>query len=285
MLKKSIVILFVYFGFISLNAQIFSEKDIEICNAKFEFAVSKSLSEKPLNEIIVEIGKSFLGTEYVAHTAEKEGEEQLVINFSGLDCTTFLETSLTLARCIKQNKFSFENYQKELTFIRYRDGKIDRYPSRLHYFSDWIYNNVKKGIIKDVTKEIGGEEKVFNINYMSSNPHLYLHLRETPEFIPIIKSQEVEISKRTYYYIPEDKIGGIEEKIQTGDLIALTTNIEGLDIGHVGFAIKMEDGKIHFMHAPLAGSKVQISELSLSDYAKKIKKHTGIIVLRTQENF
>ena len=285
MLKKSIVILFVYFGFISLNAQIFSEKDIEICNAKFEFAVSRSLSEKPLNEIIVEIGKSFLGTEYVAHTAEKEGEEQLVINFSGLDCTTFLETSLTLARCIKQNKFSFENYQTELTFIRYRDGKIDRYPSRLHYFSDWIYNNVKKGIIKDVTKEIGGEEKVFNINYMSSNPHLYLHLRETPEFIPIIKSQEVEISKRTYYYIPKNKINGIEEKIQTGDLISLTTSIEGLDIGHVGFAVKMEDGKIHFMHAPLAGSKVQISELPLSDYAKKIKKHTGIIVLRTQENF
>ncbi|MCJ7553160.1 MAG: DUF1460 domain-containing protein [Ignavibacteriaceae bacterium] len=285
MLKKSIIILFVYFGFISLNAQIFSEKDIEICNAKFEFAVSKSLAEKPLNEIIVEIGKSFLGTEYVAHTAEKEGEEQLVINFSGLDCTTFLETSLTLARCIKQNKFSFEDYQKELTLIRYRDGKIDRYPSRLHYFSDWIYNNVQKGIIKDITKEIGGEEKVFSVNYMSSNPDLYLHLRETPEFIPIIKSQEDEISKRIYNYIPEDMIDGIEDKIQTGDLVALTTNIEGLDIGHVGFAVKMEDGKIHFMHAPLAGSKVQISELPLSDYAKKIKKHTGIIVLRTQENF
>ncbi len=266
-------------------AQIFSEKDIEICNAKFEFAVSKSLSEKPLNEIIVEIGKSFLGTEYVAYTAEKEGEEQLVINFSGLDCTTFLETSLALARCIKQNKFSFEDYQKELTFIRYRDGKIDRYPSRLHYFSDWIYNNVQKGIVKDVTEDLGGLEKKFDVSYMSSNPHLYLHLKQSPEFIPVIKSQEVEISKRKYHFIPKDKVRDIEDKIQTGDLIALTTNIEGLDIGHVGFAVKMEDGKIHFMHAPLVGSKVQISELPLSDYAKKIKKHTGIIVLRTQENF
>ena len=66
-------------------------------------------------------------------------------------------------------------------------------------------------------------------------------------------------------------------------MIALTTSDKGLDIGHVGFAVKMDDGRIHFLHAPLAGSKVQITEVPLSDYVKKIKKHTGIIVLRAQE--
>jgi len=42
----------------------------------------------------------------------------------------------------------------------------------------------------------------------------------------------------------------------------------------------MEDGQIHFLHAPLVGSKVQITPEPLHEYLKKINKHTGIIVLR-----
>ena len=271
--------------FLSSNiySQVFSEKDVEVCKSKFTLAVDKSLSEKPINEVIIEIGKSFLKTEYVAHTLEKEGDEQLVINLTGLDCTTFLETSLTFARCIKKGKTGFEDYQNELTFIRYRDGKLDKYPSRLHYFSDWIYNNQQKGIVKDITEEIGGKKIKFNVNFMSENPNYYNQLVENPEFIAIVSKQEKEINSRQYYYIPEDDIEKLESKIQSGDLIALTTSDKGLDIGHVGLAIKMDNGRIHFLHAPLAGSKVQITETPLSDYAKKIKKHTGIIVLRVLE--
>jgi hypothetical protein len=267
----------------NIYSQIFSEKDVEVCKSKFNLAVDKSLSEKPINEVIVEIGKSFIKTEYVAHTLEKEGDEQLVINLTGLDCTTFLETSLTFARCIKKVKTSFEDYQNELTFIRYRDGKIDKYPSRLHYFSDWIYNNQQKGVVKDITEEIGGKKITFNLNFMSENPKYYKQLQENPEFIPVISKQEKEINSRQYYYIPENDIEKLEPLIKSGDLIALTTSDKGLDIGHVGLAIKMENGRIHFLHAPLAGSKVQITETPLSDYAKKIKKHTGIIVLRVIE--
>jgi len=267
----------------NLSAQIFSEKDVEICNSKFNLAVSKSLSEKPLNEIIIEVGKSFLGTEYVAHTLEQDGEEQLVINLTGLDCTTFLETSLALSRCIKSGTTDFEDYKNELTFIRYRDGKIDKYPSRLHYFSDWIYDNIKKGIVEDVTKSIGGEEISFNVNYMSTHPESYKHLIENPIFIPVIKKQEEEISKRTYHYIPKTKVKYIDKKIETGDLIAITSSVKGLDIYHVGFAIKMENGRIHFLHAPQVGADVQITSEPLDEYLMKIKRHTGIIVLRVAE--
>lgn len=279
------LIIFLSFSLFSfkINSQVFSEKDVEICNSKFTLAVDKSLNQKPINEVVAEIGKSFLNTEYVAHTLEKEGDEQLVINLTGLDCTTFLETSLTFARCIKKGKTSFQDYQNELTFIRYRDGKLDKYPSRLHYFSDWIYNNQQKGIVKDITEEIGGKPIRFKVNFMSENPKFYKQLQDNPAFIPIIKKQEEEINSRQYYYIPENDIEKVESKIQSGDLIALTTSDKGLDIGHVGIALKMDDGRIHFLHAPLVGSKVQITETPLSDYAKKIKKHTGIIVLRVLE--
>jgi hypothetical protein len=278
-----LALILILFSSGNINSQIFSEKDLEICNSKFNLAVDKSLSEKPINEVIIEIGKSFLGTDYIAHTLEKEGDEQLVINLTGLDCTTFLETSLTFARCIKKGKTSFEDYQNELAFIRYRDGKLDQYPSRLHYFSDWIYNNQQKGIVKDITQEIGGKEINFKVNFMSENPKYYKQLKENPDFIPVISKQEKEINSRQYYYIPQEDIEKLESKIHSGDLIALTTSDKGLDIGHVGLAVKMDDGRIHFLHAPLSGSKVQITEMPLSDYTKKIKKHTGIIVLRVLE--
>jgi hypothetical protein len=267
----------------SSSAQVFSERDVEVCNSKFEMAVDKNLSEKPIAEVIVEIGKSFIGTDYLAHGLEKDGDEQLVINLTGLDCTTFLENSLVLARCIKKGKTSFEDYKSELQLIRYRDGKIDEYPSRLHYFSDWIYDNQKKGIVEDVTKEIGGEKIKFNLNFMSTHPDSYNHLKENPDFISVIEKQEKEISCRDYYFIPKVELNSKEHQIQNGDLLAITTTVEGLDIGHVGIAVKMEDGRIHLLHAPTVNTKVHITDEPLSDYLMKYKRHSGVIVLRPLE--
>ena len=129
-------------------------------------------------------------------------------------------------------------------------------------------------------KEIGGEPIKFNVFFMSKNPDKYKHLTKTPSFIPIIAKQEKAINKRKYFFVPKEKVEQIEDKIQNGDLIAITTNLKGLDIGHVGIAVKESDGRIHFLHAPLAGAKVQISEKPLPEYLAAIKKHTGIIVLR-----
>ena len=262
------------------QAQIYKDKDVEICKSKFEMAISKNLAFEPIGNVITAVGKSFLGTVYIAHTLEVGDTEQLVINLTGLDCTTFLENSLVFSRLIKEGKTTFKDYENELKKIRYRDSKLDQYPSRLHYFSDWIYNNTHKGIVKDVTKEIGGEPIKFDVGFMSENPKYYVQLKDNPEFIPIIKKQEEAINKREYYYIPKEKVAAIESKIHNGDLIAITTNLKGLDIGHVGIAIKMDDGRIHFLHAPIVGSKVQITDEPLPDYLARVKKHTGIIVLR-----
>jgi N-acetylmuramoyl-L-alanine amidase-like len=265
------------------DAQNFTDKDAEICNTTFQLAVNENLSAKPIGDVIVEVGKSFLGTPYKAYTLETEGEEQLIINLTEFDCTTFLENVLALSRNIKQEKTSFEDFQKELTFIRYRNGKINKYPSRLHYFTDWIYNNEQKGIVKDVTEELGG--KVFDkkLSFMSDHPTYYKHLKENPAFIEDIKMQEEVINRRTNFFIPQDEILNVEDKIMNGDLIAFTSSVKGLDVNHVGIAIRMEDKRIHILHAPVEGEPVQITKLPLSDYVKKIKKDTGIIVVRVLE--
>lgn len=266
-----------------LKAQVYSNNDVLICKDKFEIAVKKNLKEKPIGDVITEIGKSFIGTNYVANTLEKGDKEELIINLKGLDCTTFLENALTFAICIKEGKTSFKDYQNELQKIRYRDGIINGYPSRLHYFSDWIYNNVKKGIVTDETKALGGEKITFNVDFMSNHPDSYKRLKESPELIPVIKKQETEINSREYYFIPKDKVASIENKIHNGDLIAFTSNIKGLDINHVGIAVRLNGNRIHLMHAPNVGYKVQISEKNLSDYLKNIRKDKGVIILRAVE--
>ena len=283
MIRVAIIIFIITLTNLILKAQIFSETDVEICNSKFEFAADKSLADKPIGDVIAEVGKSFLGTDYLAHGLEKDGDEQLVINLAGLDCTTFLENSLVLARCIKKGKTTFEDYQEELQLIRYRGGIIGGYQSRLHYFSDWIYDNEKKGIIEDITKKNGGEKIKFKVDYMSTHPESYTQLKVNPGLIPEIKIQEKEINCREYYYIPKEELKSKEEKIENGDLLAITTTVKGLDIGHIGIAVIMEDGRIHLLHAPAENTKVQISEEPLSYYLMKYKRHSGVIVLRTLE--
>ena len=266
-----------------LKAQIYSGKDVEIFNSKFQLAAEKNLAEKPISDVIVAVGKSFIGTDYAAHTLEKGDGENLVINLTGMDCTTFLENTLAFARCIKEKRTTFQDYENELTKIRYRDGKIDQYPSRLHYFSDWISDNEQKGIIKNISEEIGGDSLRFDLDFMSAHPDLYIQLQEHPDFIPIIEKQEREINTRMYYYIPKEEVLEVENKIHNGDLIAITSNVKGLDIIHVGIAVRMDNQRIHFMHEPNAGYKVQITKIPLADYLMKLKRDTGIMVLRVLE--
>jgi hypothetical protein len=283
---KFLLFLLLFTG--SIFSQVYSDSDISICNSKFAYAASADLSEESLTDIVADIGKTFLGTEYLAQGIENNGKEQLIINLRGLDCTTFVENALVFARLIKMGKASFKDYENELQKIRYRNGVINKYPSRLHYFTDWIYDNEKKGIIDDVTELVGGKPLQFHLNFMSAHPESYPELKEYPEFIAEIRKQEAEISRRNYNYVPKERVGFVENQIENGDIIAFTTSIPGLDVSHVGIAVRMEDNRIHLLHAPNVGSSVQITKDPISAYINKIKNDTGIIVLKpldpTQKN-
>lgn len=267
---------------ISISSQIYTQKDVDIFIKVISKAQSDSLQNESIGKIIVEIGKHFIGTDYIAKSLEVGDNEDLVVNLRNFDCTTFLDNSLVLARIVKQNDTSFSHYTKELTKERYRNGELKEYPSRLHYFSDWLYDAEKRGLIKNISKEIGGKPYCKKIFFMSKNYKLYKQL-SNEKFLKEIKQTENEINKRKYYFIPKEMISNIEEKIRTGDLIAITTSVDGLDIAHVGIAIKMEDGRIHYLHAPNVGQKVKISDKPLSDYLMNNKSQTGIMVARALE--
>ena len=250
------------------DKQAFEDKIIEI----------DGLLETDLGKTMVSVGKTFLKTPYVAKTLEIGEVETLVINFQGLDCTTFVENVLAFTLLLQHEKTDFDSFAKVLETIRYKNGKLDGYASRLHYFSEWIANNQQKGVLTDLTAEIGGKEITKEIDFMSTHRDLYPFLADDVNFEKI-KASENFLNNEAICYLPQDQIEANEHLIHSGDIIALTTSIEGLDITHTGIASREKDGRIHLLHASSSG-EVTISELPLVDYLKKVDKNTGIMVAR-----
>lgn len=242
-----------------------------------------SMSELPMSELVVEVGKKFLGTEYVGGTLDKNTRnESLVIMITGLDCVTFVENALIMARLIKSGKLDFDSYKEELTKIRYREGVINGYPSRLHYFTDWIFDNQEKGIVTDITESIGGVPYNKNINFMTSNVGSYKQLENNSSNIAQMKEVENMINSRTMFYIPKQEVNLYYDKLKSGDIIATTTDIGGLDVTHTGFVYK-ENGKTYFLHASVQTKDVMITNVELREYLMSNKRQSGIIVARPNE--
>jgi len=255
---------------------IFKAEDKNLVEEKLNsFSVKSTL---PISELITEIGLSFLGTPYAAATLENGLEEKLVINLKELDCTTFVENCLALALTIKSGKTDFESYALELEKIRYRDGLRDLYPSRLHYFSDWIHNNHTKGFISELSNQ-NGEMAARTINFMSTHATSYPVLKEHPELIQIIANQEIALTKIGFQYFPKNNLPNIYQNLQSGDIVGLTSNIEGLDINHTGLII-MKDNEFYLLHALQSGGKVMVADEPLSAFLKPQSKNSGIIIAR-----
>jgi len=238
----------------------------------------QNLKQSDFGDTMILVGQTFLGTPYVAKTLEIGESESLVINLQGMDCTTYVENVLAFSTLLMKDKMNFDSFASTLEYIRYKDGKLDGYASRLHYFSEWIVNNEQKKLLEDVTAEIGGLEIKKDINFMSTHRDLYPFLEDEENFKKI-KASENYLNNQSICILPQDQIEANENQIINGDIIALTTSITGLDITHTGIAIREKDGRIHLLHASSSG-KVEVSELPLVDYLKKIKKNTGIMVAR-----
>jgi hypothetical protein len=272
-----------FFGFIVIplysNAQTICSEESQVrLEATLQKLETTDFDQKSINEIVVEVGQWFLGTPYAEKTLELPGDEPLVINLTGLDCTTYLETVVTLARLAKLQKFTIADYEKELEYLRYRNGKRAHYPSRLHYFSEWIYNNESKGILGNITKSIGGEIYANRPGFMSANPQYYPQLIDK-DYVREIAGAEAQIAQNTYHYIPKNAVREHEQKILPGDLIAITIAMDNLDISHVGIAVE-QDGRIHLMHASSVSRQVEISDKPLSEYLMENKSQSGIMVCR-----
>jgi hypothetical protein len=250
---------------------VYTPEDVRIFEAVMERARRERLDTLALGDIIVRVGRTFVGNPYTPHTLDIPGDERVIVNLREFDCVTFVESTLALARMIRDGRSDFAGFPAELR----RDG----YPSRLHYFSEWIADNDDMGIVEDVTGSLGGIADDEPITFMSQHADAYPQLDGFPDRIERIRTTEERLSQRPRAYIPQSEIDAVAEGIHDGDVIAATSSVEGLDIAHTGFAL-WQDGALHLMHAPLVGKQLEISEQPLATRILRIDGQDGIMVAR-----
>ena len=229
-------------------------------------------------ERMIAIAQEFIDREYAGGTLDLHDNEPLFISCSQLDCTTFVETVLATALCTTDGDFA--QFCKNLELIRYREGIRNGYTTRLHYISWWIADPAKRHIVKEITTKHHTATQQLTLNFMSTHPQSYRHLKGNAQAIESIAEIERRFNKKEIKYIPKETIEKTgKEDIKEGDIIAIVTAIEGLDVSHVGFA-HWNGQTLHMIHASSAAGKVINDTTRLADYLAKRKKHLGIRVFR-----
>ncbi len=240
--------------------------------------------EKTISCVPLYFARKFLGRPYVAHTLEVGDDRTIVVNTRQLDCTTLVENVTALTLCYEEKKLTFGDYLAKLQQMRYRNGIMNGYVSRIHYFTDWIEDNTKLGLVS----EVQGSNPPFSavqtvkVNYMGTHPNSYKALREHPEYVGAIRKTERALTGKTYKYIPKGSIQNtklLREAVHDGDIIAITCNKPGLDIAHLGFAVWRTDG-LHLLNASMIHGKVVDEPMTLRKYLSQHKSHTGIRLVR-----
>lgn len=264
------------------QAVVVTDIDKQIFN-KYSEQIDPYQSE-PLEIILEQTARFFLGTPYVAHTLDKTQKEELVVNLHELDCVTFVENVLALSLATYSGNLSEDYFVEKLTKIRYRNNEVMDYASRIHYTSDWIFENERKGLIRNISKELSGVKETKRIDFMSSHRSAYQQLATDDAMLSEIIQIENKINDRDgFYYLPKELIASKANEIPHMAVIGFVTSIDGLDTTHVGFAFH-EGGRLTFIHASTGKMEVVIDSRALSDYCLSQKNCKGIIVVKVTGN-
>jgi Protein of unknown function (DUF1460) len=244
-------------------------------------AKQDGLAAQPFGAIVQAIAQRHLGASYQAGLLDQSPTEQLFISFQRFDCVLFVESMLALARSVvQQNSSPFDparQLARQIEVQRYRSGHLTDYCSRLHYFSDWIADNERRGLVRNVTLASGGIPLNKPLNFMTQHRSSYPQLKSESEFT-CIKAVEAALAQETRYYIPTAKISSLYPKLQAGDIVAIATAVPGLDVTHTGLLERRSDGGVGMIHASPAGSVARANDLQT--YVSRVPDAIGIIVAR-----
>jgi hypothetical protein len=238
----------------------------------------------PLGLRTIAVGKALLGTPYINYTLEIDDRvEAPSVNLVGLDCWTFFEISLGFSRMLetKSDGYTPQDLIQMVQLDRYRNGQCNgTYTSRLHYLEDWIYDNERRGLVKNMTRSFGGVPmRSRYLNEMSKTWRTSRYMRNNPSLVPEIRQMEERVAARETYHIPKGNVPSIETKIQDGDVICITGKGPEGFTEHVGLAYRDSGGTLRFMHASKDERRV-IIDVPLRHYLYRYNRFAGIMVAR-----
>jgi hypothetical protein len=243
----------------------------------------------PIGERTAAVGRALVGTRYKSFTLEIDDRvEAPSANFNGMDCWTFFEIALGFARMLDepQAQWTPATLLHYIELDRYRGGQCTGgYLSRLHYLEDWLADNDQRGLVKDLTRDLGGVRANHAAQEMTFGWRHYRYLKANPALLAPLGRMEARVSARPLYQIPKNRVARIESRLKSGDIIGIVSRDRpGLySTSHVGLVYRTADGVLHFMHAssPRNYGRVVIDS-RLSSYLYRYGTDTGILVARPQ---
>src|SRR5919198_3057241 len=256
-------------------------------NRLVSLAKANGWESRPIGQRTAAVGQALVGTRYKSFTLEIDNRiESPSVNFNGLDCWTFFETSLAFARMLNEpaENWTPATLLRYIETDRYRAGECTGdYLSRLHYLEDWLYDNDRRGLVEDLTPRLGGVSVPHSAREMSAGWRHYRYLVANRSLLGPIARMEARVSSRPLYQIPKSRVAKLEPKLRSGDIIGIISrDRHGLySTSHVGLALRTNDRVLHFMHAssPSNYGRVVIDS-RLSDYLNRYRSDSGILVAR-----
>lgn len=242
----------------------------------------------PFGRQAARVGELAVGTPYEAFALEayiKAGgnpsrNEQLALSLTRFDCVTLVESCLAVARVANTpGTPSWDKFGREIERMRYRGGKREGYASRLHYFSEWISDGEKRGLVHDMGAELGGVNDTRPLRFMTEHRSSYPALADKTVFRAIGETER-GLDSHPRYVVAAERIPEVVDRIETGDVLAFATAIPGIDVSHAAFAYRDTAGVLRVLHAPLSGGAVEVTRTTLPEYVSAIRQATGILIAR-----
>jgi N-acetylmuramoyl-L-alanine amidase-like protein len=136
-------------------------------------------------------------------------------------------------------------------------------------------------LVMDLGRELGGAPDSRPLRFMTSHRDKYPALRQSAIFQEIA-AMERRLDHHPRWVIPSKRIPELVDRIESGDVLAFATEIQGLDVTHAAFAYRDGSGILRVLHAPLSGGVVEITSTTVPEYVAAIRRGTGILVARAQ---
>ena len=222
-----------------------------------------------VNAAIARLAESFLGSPYLAGSLDGAGPEQLRLDLTRFDCMLFIEQLLALSL-----SDSFDHFVEHTRNLRYRDGRVS-YCTRQHYFHDWARSAQSQNLLETTSGWPGEITRSLPLNFMSEQRQLYRPMQSEELFDCIRRSEERR--QVVQHYVPLHAIESVLPRIQSGDLFAIATRIEGLDVSHTGVLVR-EGSSVDAIHA--APGRGVMRSRSFGRYLRSIPDAIGAVIVR-----
>src|SRR5688500_15065943 len=192
--------------------------------------------DAPPGHAAARVGELAAGTPYEAYTLEaylRAGgspvrTEPLTLTLTRFDCVSLVESCLAVARVAASDGTpSWDAFGREIERMRYRDGMRQGYTSRLHYFSEWISDGERRGLLRDLGAELGGAADLRPLRFMTEHRGSYPALA-SDEVYREIGAMERSLDGRARMVVPTARIPDVADRIEHGDVIAFATALERL---------------------------------------------------------